>query len=77
VTGDRRLIAEEQGLLGVEKFALDAIQGSGGEPSLFEAAFLELKGAVDSHKSLIVTLSRVLVEAGIVTREELFECLGR
>ena len=58
MTGDRRLTEREkyQEITSHSIDALKIIKESGGEPSLFELAIIELSAKIEAHTKLIIEL---------------------
>ena len=62
MTGDRRLTAQEKAIeLTTHRFAaLETVVNSGGEPSLFELALIEIAAKLSSHTQLIIEMGAQL-----------------
>lgn len=60
MTGDRRLKDHEKEMFIRQRFlGIEVIRDAfyqGGEPSLYDAAFLEILGSLDAHTNLIIDL---------------------
>ena len=62
MTGDRRLTEQEKAFeLATHRFnALETVKNSGGEPSLFELAIIEISAKLDSHSDFIIDMGAKL-----------------
>ena len=65
---DRVLTPEEEKVYTVEPFALEAIRDSSDAPSLYDVAFLEVKGHLIVQEEMLVLITQALIDAGLLDK---------
>ena len=65
---DRMLSLDEKKIYTVEPFALEAIKESIEEPSLYDVAFLEVKGHLIVQEEMLVLITQALIDAGLLDK---------
>lgn len=60
MTGDRILTEDELNKFMQEKFALKTIINEGGEPTLYDIAFIEISAKLSTLKDMIIDIYRKL-----------------
>jgi len=65
---DRVLKSYELEKFTVEPFALEAIRDSSESPSLYDVAFLEVKGYLIVQEEMLVLITQALIDAGLLDK---------
>jgi len=74
---DRVLVSDELEKFTVEPFALEAIRDSSEVPSLYDVAFLEVKGHLIVQEEMLVLITQALIDAGLLDKGDFMGRLGR